>query len=548
MGFKKIPSEALSALRRRLATLPQRSRERRDLMQETAALYGVSERTLYRMVRDQSFPRAMQRSDQGQPHITSKEQMERYCEVIAAIKIRTSNRKGRHLSTSEAIRLLEDYGVDTTNGRIQVPPSLLKKTTVNRYLKQWGYTQQALTRTPPAVRFQARYSNECWHFDLSPSDLKHIKKPAWFQKDRGHPLLMLYSVVDDRSGVSYQEYHGVYGEDVEAALRFLFAAMSPKKDDSFPFMGRPRMLYMDNGPIARSAIFRRVMDRLDIEVKTHLPQKKSDKRKKTARAKGKVERPFRTVKEMLETLYHFHEPETEEEANAGLSRFLLRYNNMQHRSELHSRFEDWLKNIPSSGIRAMCEWERFCRFAREPENKKVGIDARITVDGVAYQVDAELVEQDVVVWWGLYDNELYVEYDGDHLGPYRPIDAPVPLHKYRNFKKTKFEQRAERIDKLAAQIQVPKAAIFDGNGHDTYEVNHSDDISIEPFEDPDPFEELRFPDQIEAKVAVANTIGLPLAKLPKERLDELNAFLERTLDKKEILEYVRLHLQPMLRR
>jgi hypothetical protein len=41
---------------------------------------------------------------------------------------------------------------------------------------------------------------------------------------------MLYSVVDDRSGVVYQEYHCVYGEDVEAALRFLFAAMTPKPE------------------------------------------------------------------------------------------------------------------------------------------------------------------------------------------------------------------------------------------------------------------------------------------------------------------------------
>jgi hypothetical protein len=36
---------------------------------------------------------------------------------------------------------------------------------------------------------------------------------------------MLYSIVDDRSGVCYQEYHCVYGEDVEAALRFLFNAL-----------------------------------------------------------------------------------------------------------------------------------------------------------------------------------------------------------------------------------------------------------------------------------------------------------------------------------
>lgn len=44
---------------------------------------------------------------------------------------------------------------------------------------------------------------------------------------------MLYSVVDDRSGVAYQEYHEVYGEDVGAALKFLFNAMSPKQNQEF---------------------------------------------------------------------------------------------------------------------------------------------------------------------------------------------------------------------------------------------------------------------------------------------------------------------------
>jgi hypothetical protein len=39
-------------------------------------------------------------------------------------------------------------------------------------------------------------------------------------------MLMLFSVVDDRSGVAYQEYRCVYGEDVETGLRFLFNAMS----------------------------------------------------------------------------------------------------------------------------------------------------------------------------------------------------------------------------------------------------------------------------------------------------------------------------------
>jgi hypothetical protein len=154
-------------------------------------------------------------------------------------------------------------------------------------------------------------------------------------------MLMLFSVVDDRSGVAYQEYRCVYGEDIEAASRFLFNAMAPKQIEGFPFHGIPKMIYLDNGPVARSHVFQQVMRYLDIDVRAHLPQGE-DGRRATARSKGKVERPFRTVKEMHETLYHFHEPKDEDEANAWLMNFLLRYNNMQHRSEPHSRIEDWL--------------------------------------------------------------------------------------------------------------------------------------------------------------------------------------------------------------
>ncbi len=119
-----------------------------------------------------------------------------------------------------------------------------------------------------------------------------------------------------------REYHGVYGEDVEAALRFLFNAMSPKKTSDFPFQGIPQMLYMDNGPIARSSVFQKVMGYLGVEIHTHLPQGK-DGRRVTARSKGKVERPFRTVKEMHETLYHLHAPETEAEANDMNSGYII---------------------------------------------------------------------------------------------------------------------------------------------------------------------------------------------------------------------------------
>jgi hypothetical protein len=140
--------------------------------------------------------------------------------------------------------------VETPDGPVRVPPNVLTRTTVNRYLHDWGYDHTRMTRAPAAVRFQARRSNELWQFDLSPSDFKEVEKSLWFEPGRGNPTLMLYSVVDDRSGVAYQEYRCVYGEDVEAGLRFLFNAIAPKPDEGgLVTQGIPDAFYMDNGPI-----------------------------------------------------------------------------------------------------------------------------------------------------------------------------------------------------------------------------------------------------------------------------------------------------------
>ena len=250
----------------------------------------------------------------------------------------------------------------------------------------------------------------------------------------------------------------MYGEDVEGALRFLFNAMAPKPLEGFPFQGIPEMIYLDNGPVAKSHVFQQVMGYLGVNVVTHLPQG-ANRRHVTARAKGKVERPFRTVKETHEVLYHFHEPENEAEANQWLMNYLRHYNDKPHRSEPHSRLEDWVKNLGPSGLRAMCSWDRFCTFAREPERRKVGVDARVSVDGMIYEVDPDLAGEIVVLWWGLFDNELYVERGEHRYGPYRSTSGPIPLHRYRAYKKTKTEQRTERIEALAEKLGLPRAAL-----------------------------------------------------------------------------------------
>jgi hypothetical protein len=54
---------------------------------------------------------------------------------------------------------------------------------------------------------------------------------------------------------------------VRIALRFLFNAIAPKPADHVPFQGIPRMIYMHNGPVARSHVFHQVRRYLDIEVR-----------------------------------------------------------------------------------------------------------------------------------------------------------------------------------------------------------------------------------------------------------------------------------------
>ncbi|MDZ4099369.1 MAG: IS481 family transposase, partial [Methylophilaceae bacterium] len=325
-----MPTDSLLALRQRLDRLPQKSPERAAQVKSIAELYAVSTDTVYRALRDLHKPKAAQRGDRGQPRVLPKAELEHYCELVAALKLRTTNKKGRHVSTRRAIELMEDYGLETPQGLIRVPKGLLSVSTVNHYLSVWKLDQPRLTRQPPAVRFQAELSNACWQFDMSPSELKHVKAPLWIEPSRGAPTLMLYSIVDDRSGVGYEEYRCVYGEDAESALRFLFNAMAPKPYmPDFPFQGIPEMIYMDCGPVSKSRVFQNVMDALGVIWKTHMPAGK-DGRRVTARATGKVERPFRTVKEVHETLYHFHQPQNEAEANLWLQRYLLDYNRKAH--------------------------------------------------------------------------------------------------------------------------------------------------------------------------------------------------------------------------
>ena len=59
------------------------------------------------------------------------------------------------------------------------------------------------------------------------------------------------------------------------------------------------------------------------------------------------------------------------------------------------------------------------------------------------------------------------------------------------------------------------------------------------FTDPDPFQEFAYPNALAAKRAIADYLGIALAKLPAEQLDWINTLVSGTLNKKQVLGQVR---------
>ena len=84
-----------------------------------ASLYEVSATTVYRALQAFQKPHSAHRADFGKPRMLPQAELERYCELIAALKLRTTNKAGRHLFTGRAIELMEDHGVETVLGDVR---------------------------------------------------------------------------------------------------------------------------------------------------------------------------------------------------------------------------------------------------------------------------------------------------------------------------------------------------------------------------------------------------------------------------------------------
>lgn len=82
---KPIPSEVIVNLYNKLSNLSAKHPNRKLLINETAKTFDVSFSTIRRAIKNYSQPRSITRSDYNCPRKLSKEEMVRYCELIAAL-------------------------------------------------------------------------------------------------------------------------------------------------------------------------------------------------------------------------------------------------------------------------------------------------------------------------------------------------------------------------------------------------------------------------------------------------------------------------------
>lgn len=531
--MKRIPLEVLLRLDEKITNLPHNGKLRHSYVQEVAACYQVSQSTVYRQLQQLNMhPKERKtRKDRGCPKIIDEAALFHYCQLVAAMKIRSMNSKRHMLSTESCIRFLENDGVIVRERLIKAPQGLLKVSTVNRYLNDYWISPDDVLAEPTVNHFEGAYSNQCWQLDITPSELYRLAS----QHSDDPRRLFAWSVIDDRSGLACSRYYLAEGEDTMTALDFLYHAFSRVSESEPELHGIPDFIYTDNASFVRSKLFMRVMDKLGIQILTHLPRGKGG-RKTASRAKGKIERHHRSVKTVVEPCYRFRLPHNLDEANACLMAGVTELAHRKHRSMPMTRYEAWLRYLPKTASLEICSPEQYALLLREPEDRSVKSDATIQINGIHYQLPAQFAGEEVTVLLSTDSDHIDIEHRGHEYGPFLPVEPPAVFGEYNHHKKSERELVADNVVELSKHITVNMPLHRQTGQQGTLNINTMlFPGRIKKYESP-----------IEAKLALAQYIGKALSLLPEKQRRFIDALTRQTLEHDTLIaqldEYMSLKL------
>lgn len=515
--MSKIPLEILYRLDEKITNLPHNAKLRRELVNEVALRYQLSETTVYRQLKKLMLhPKdRLTRKDKGCSRIIKDDELHYYCQLIAAMKIRSMNGNKHVISTQRCIQFIENDGVLIKNRIIKAPKNLLKVSTINNYLNHYFISPEDILAEPAVNHFEASYSNQCWQLDITPSELHRLPS----QNPNDPRRVMAYSVIDDKSGLVYSRYYLAEGEDTLTALDFLYHAFSKMTGDQPELYGIPDFIYTDNASFVKSRLFMRVMTKLGIQVLTHLPRGKGG-RKTTARAKGKAERLHRSIKSMVEPCYQFELPRDLEHGNSYLRQFATEISNKKHRSQNLTRYQVWKTNLPVHADLSICSYEQYSLLLREPVERHVKSDATVQFNNIHYQLSSQFAGEEVLLLLSGDHGSIHVEYRDEEYGPFLPVEAATLFGEYNHHKKSEKEQAADNIVELSKHISLRLPAFENQTGHIPLNIN----MNLLPGY------VKKYNSSLEAKLALAQHLGKPLSLLTVQQKQFIDTLTQQSME------------------
>jgi hypothetical protein len=106
--------------------------------------------------------------------------------------------------------------------------------------------------------------------------------------------------------------------------------------------------------------------------------------------------------------------------------------------------------------------------------------------------------------------------------------------------KTRTEERADRVAALADRLGLPRAAL-DGDNELPPASPAALVVRVQPFETA--AIEMAYGSTVAAKLAIADALGMPLARLSPEQRAWIDALVHETLEKAAVLARVKDHFQ-----
>lgn len=324
------------------------------------------------------------REDQGNSRRLSPDDQDQILEI---------RKKNPHMPVSVFYEQLIEHG--------EIQKNQISYSTINRLLKKHNLVGKQIVATPERKRFAHEKVNVLWQADLSHGPYVPINGK------RTKTFLIAY--IDDCSRlVPYAQF---FASEKFDGLRVVTKEALIRR-------GKPSIIYADNGKIYRSETLQYACAQLGITLAHTQPY--------DPRAKGKIERLFKTVQTRFYPLLQAKPTQSLEELNERFWRWLEEHYHRRVHASLegktpHEVFQSQLKDITFLEDPSILE-----TIFLKREQRKVKADGTITLNKKLYEVPNRFIGHSIDV--RLDDKGVYVFENDKKVADAIPVSMKDNAH------------------------------------------------------------------------------------------------------------------------